>query len=372
MTTMINPLLTPVKVGQMDLKHRIVFPAMSRLRAHWPSNVPSDLMCEYYTMRASDGGFLIAESNAVAPLGRAYHTGPGLYSDDQAQGWKMITDSVHGAGAYMFAQLSHAGRVTGTANTNGEAPVSPSVDPTVWANETIVVSTEGGFVLPSPHRELKTDEIAPIVNQFRLAAENAKRAGFDGIELQACNAHLIEQFLHDSVNMRTDRYGGSIENRACFLMEILQATSEVWGADRVGVRVSPSSVFGQVGDSHPHELYGYVAEQLNDFGIAYLHVIEPRISGADTVDSSQGPVASSSLKEVFEGPTIAAGGFEPDSAAAAVADGTATLVAFGRHFTSNPDLPKRLELGYPLTEYDRSTFYAFDAAGYTDFRPYQQ
>jgi N-ethylmaleimide reductase len=249
-------LFTPVKVGQMNLKHRIVFPAMSRLRAHWPTNVPSDLMHEYYTQRATDGGLMIAESNAVSPQGRAYHTGPGLYTDDQAQGWKRVTDSVHGKGGYFFAQLSHAGRVTSSANTNGADVVAPSVDPTLWVNETIVVSTADGFTLPSPHRELQTDEIPTIVEHFRAAAEHAKTAGFDGIELQACNAHLIEQFLHDGVNKRTDRYGGSIENRTRFLMDIIEAVAEVWDRDHVGVRISPSSVFGQVGDSDPRSRCG--------------------------------------------------------------------------------------------------------------------
>ena len=190
--------------------------------------------------------------------------------------------------------------------------------------------------------------------------------------MQACNAHLIEQFLHDSVNKRTDYYGGSIENRSRFLMEIVEVTTDVWGADRVGVRLSPSSVFGQVGDSDPHALYQYIAERLSDIGIAYLHVIEPRISGGDTVDATQSPVATAELRKAFHGPTIAAGGFEPDTAEAAVANSTATLISFGRHFTSNPDLPKRIELEIPLTKYDRSTFYAFDAKGYTDFQPYKQ
>jgi N-ethylmaleimide reductase len=365
-------LFTPVKVGQMNLRHRIVFPAMSRLRAHWPTNVPSDLMHEYYTQRATDGGLMIAESNAVSQQGRAYHTGPGLYTDDQAQGWKRVTDSVHDKGGYFFAQLSHAGRVTSTANTNGADVVAPSVDPTLWANESIVVSTADGFTLPSPHRELQTGEIPTVVDHFRAAAENAKTAGFDGVELQACNAHLIEQFLHDSVNKRSDQYGGSIENRARFLMEIIAATTEVWGGDRIGVRISPSSVFGQIGDSDPHSLYGHLAERLNDFDIAYLHVIEPRISGGDTVDDAQGPVATDELRNIFHGPIIAAGGFHPDTAEAAVVNGTATLVSFGRHFTSNPDLPTRIQSDLPLTKYDRSTFYAFDAKGYTDFPRYNQ
>src|ERR1700733_2152931 len=372
MTTIVTrQLFTPVQIGPFTLKHRVVLPAMSRLRAT-TGNVATDLMREFYTQRASDGGFLIAESSPVAPERRSYHTMPALYNDEQVEGWKKVTDSVHEKGAIFFAQLTHAGRATGTANTNGADPVSPSVDPTFWNNKNIVVSTKDGFVLPSPHRELKTDEIPSIVDQFRQAAVNAQKAGFDGVEILSGNSHLVEQFLHDSVNKRTDRYGGSIEKKMRFLMEIVDAVVQVWGGDRVGVRVSPSSVFGQVGDSDPHALYQQVAERLNDFGLAYFHVIEPRISGADTVAEGQGPVAADELRKAFSGPIIAAGGFEPDTAETTVANGVASLVSFGRHYIANPDLPKRIELGLPLNKYDRSTFYAFDAKGYTDYPFYSK
>jgi N-ethylmaleimide reductase len=372
MTKTLNKLFTPVQLGPLTLKHRVVLPPMSRLRAHWPSNVPTDLMRDYYTQRASDGGLVIAEASAVTPLGRSYHTGPGMYTDEQVQGWKKITDSVHAKGAFMFAQLSHAGRATGLANTNGSTPVSPSVDPTFWENKNIVVSTVDGFVMPSPHRALTVDEIHEIVELYRKAAQNAKKAGFDGIEILSGNSHLVEQFLHDSVNKRDDAYGGSIENRVRFLAEILKAVIEVWSADRVGVRVSPSSVFGQVGDSDPRALYGYLAGKLNELGVAYFHVIEPRISGADTVNAGQGPVAAQELGKLFHGPIIAAGGFEPATAEAAIADGTASLISFGRHFIANPDLPRRIEEGVPLNAYDRNTFYAFDEKGYTDYPFYKK
>lgn len=371
MITVQNKLFTPVELGPLKLKHRVVLPAMSRLRAT-PDNVPTELMREFYTQRTSDGGLLIAESSAVAPEGRSYHTMPGLFNDEQVAGWKKITDSVHGKGAAFFAQLTHAGRATGKANTNGADPVAPSVDEAFCQNKNIVVSTKDGFVLPSPHRELRTEEVQGLVMQFRRAAENAQKAGFDGVEILAGNSHLVEQFLHDSVNKRTDRYGGSIENRMRFLMEIVEEAIKVWGADRVGVRISPSSVFGAVGDSDPHTLYRQVAQRLNDFKTAYLHIIEPRISGADDVAPGQGPVAAEELRKVFIGRIIAAGGFNGETAEAAVAHGTADLVAFGRQFIANPDLPKRLEERLPLNHYDRNTFYAFSEKGYTDYPFYGQ
>lgn len=364
-------LSTPFQLGALNLKHRVVMPPMSRLRAVWASAVPSDLMIDYYTQRASDGGLIMTEANAVSPIGRAYHTGPGLYSDEQVTAWRRVTQAVHAKRGVFIAQLTHAGRATGTGITE-VAPVSSSVDSSFWVNENIVVSTPEGFVLPSPHRALEVDEIRDIVGQYRVAAENAKRAGFDGIEILAGNGHLVEQFLHDGTNKREDRYGGSIENRTRFLTEILEAVTGVVGADRVGVRISPSSVFNGMGDSDPRALYAYLAERLNDFGLAYLHVIEPRISGADTVDAGQGAVAATHLRQIFKGPIIAAGGFEPATAEQAVANDVADLIAFGRHFTSNPDLPKRIEQGLPLTPYDRNTFYAFDGKGYTDFPEYAE
>ena len=270
----------------------------------------------------------------------------------------------------MFVQLWHAGRTTHVAVT-GEQPVTASVDPAYWADPNIFVVTPDGFSQPSPHRALETAEIAVIIEQYRTAAVNAKRAGFDGVEVMAANGHLIDQFLQDNSNKRTDRYGGSIENRTRLLVEVVEALVPVWDADRVGVRIAPSGTYNGMADSNPRALFRYVAERLNIFGLAYLHVIEPRIKGADLVAEGQGPVAAQELSKIFRGPTIAAGGFEPDTAEATVANGDASLIAFGRHFIANPDLPKRIELGLPLNHYDRSTFYAFDARGYTDYPAYE-
>src|SRR6202162_33466 len=364
-------LFTPIQIGPITLKHRVVMPPMSRLRAQGPSCSPSDLQLEYYRQRASEGGLIFTEATAISTSGRGYKGAPGRDSDEQVTGWKRITDAVHAKGGYIFTQLWHAGRTTHIAVT-GEEPVTASVDPAYLANTNYVfVVPPDGFSQPSPHRALKTAEIPGIIEQYRIAAVNAKRGGFDGVEVMAANGHLIDQFLQDNSHKRTDRYGGSIENRTRLLVEVVEALLPVWDADRVGVRIAPSGTYNGMGDSNPRALFRYVAERLNVFGLAYLHVIEPRIKGADLVAEGQGPVAAQELSKIFRGPTIAAGGFEPDTAEATVANGDARLIAFGRHFIANPDLPKRIELGLPLNHYDRSTFYGFDARGYTDYPAYE-
>jgi N-ethylmaleimide reductase len=363
-------LFTPVQVGRIKLKHRVVMPPMSRLRAQPGTGVPSHLQLEYYTQRASDGGLIVTEATAIAPSARGYYHAPGLYADEQVAGWKPITDAVHAKGAYFFTQLWHAGRTTHISIT-GSQPVTASVDPAYWADPTIIVDTPDGLGQPSPHRALETGEIIGILKQYRAAAENAKKAGFDGVELMAANGHLIDQFLQDNTNKRTDQYGGSIENRARLLLEAVQMLVEVWGANRVGVRLAPSGTFNGMGDSNPGALFRSVAERLNDFGLAYLHLIEPRVKGGETIAEAQAPLASRELSKIFRGPVIAAGGFNPDTAEASVAHGDASLIAFGRHFIANPDLPKRIKLDLPLNPYDRSTFYGYDARGYTDYPFYE-
>jgi N-ethylmaleimide reductase len=329
------------------------------------------LNLEYYSQRASDGGLIFTEATAISATGRGYRGAPGIYTDEQVAGWKRVTDAVHAKGGRMFVQLWHAGRTTHIATT-GEEPVTASVDPTYWADPEMLVVTPDGFSQPSPHRALEIAEIAGIIEQYRAAAANAKRAGFDGVELMAANGHLIDQFLQDNSNKRTDRYGGSIENRARLLFEAAEALISVWGADRVGVRLAPSGTFNGMADSDPRTLFRYVAERLNDLKLAYLHIIEPRIKGGDLIAEGMGPVAAQELGQIFKGPIIAAGGFEPDTAEAAVANGVASLIAFGRQFIANPDLPKRIKLGLPLNRYDRSTFYGFDARGYTDYPTYEE
>jgi len=364
-------LFTPVQIGPITLKHRVVMPPMSRLRAQWPSGIPSDLQLEYYSQRASDGGLILTEATAISTSGRGYRGAPALYSDEQVVGWKRITDAVHAKGGYMFTQLWHAGRTTHIAIT-GEKPVTASVDPTYWANPAFTfVMTPDGLSQPSPHRALGTSEIAGIIEQYRGAAINAKRAGFDGVEVMGANGHLIDQFLQDNSNKRIDHYGGSLENRTRLLVQVVEALADVWGANRVGVRIAPSGTFNGMADSNPRTLFRYVAERLNEFGLAYLHVIEPRIKGGELIAEAQEPVAAQELSKIFQGPLIAAGGFEANTAEATVSKGDADLIAFGRHFIANPDLPKRIKLGLPFNRYDRSTFYGFEAHGYTDYPAYE-
>jgi N-ethylmaleimide reductase len=257
--------------------------------------------------------------------------------------------------------------------TDGVSPVAPSVVPEYCGPKTTAVaSTPAGWFKPSPHRELDITEIPGIVADYRKAAERAKAAGFDGVELHAANGYLPDQFLRDGSNKRTDAYGGSIENRSRFLLEIVGAIVAVWGGDRVGVRIGPGGTWNEMSDSNPIALFDYVAKQLNLFELAYFHIIEPRVKGNVLVAEGQGHIATKRLREIFTGNTIAAGGFEPETAEAAVRSGDADLVAFGRHFVANPDLPERIRLGLPLNAYDRNTFYTFDARGYTDYPFYEQ
>jgi N-ethylmaleimide reductase len=251
--------------------------------------------------------------------------------------------------------------------TGGESPVSASVDPSYWQDPTHLVSTPYGWIQPSPHRALSVSEIAAIIEDYRKAAERARQAGFDGVELHAANGYLVDQFLQNGSNKRTDEYGGSIENRSRFLLQVVKAMASVWGGDRVAVRIAPGGTFNSMSDSDPQALFNFAADQLNQFGLAYLHVVEPRVRGSVLIDEGQAAVASAQLRKVFKGKIVAAGGFEPQTAETAVREGVVDAVTFGRYFVSNPDLPRRIKQGLPLAAYDRRTFYTFDARGYTDY-----
>jgi N-ethylmaleimide reductase len=363
-------LFTPVQLGRMNLKHRVVMAPLTRSRSLQPDSVPGDLMMEYYSQRASDGGFILSEATNISLTSRGWFGAPGLYSDAQVDGWRRIVDAVHSKGAHMFAQLWHSGRSSHVRMTGGETPVSASVNQSYWEDSSVLVSTPDGWLQPSPHRALTVAEIASIVDDYAGAAGRAKAAGFEGVELHAANGYLVDQFLQDGSNKRTDEYGGSIENRARFLFEVVNAMVSVWGEGRVAVRIGPSGTWNAMSDSNPEALFAHVAEGLNRFGLAYLHIIEPRVKGNVVVHEGQEPVASKTLRNVFRGKIVAAGGFEPDSAEQIVADGYADAVTFGRHFISNPDLPRRIREGLSLAPYDRSTFYTFDASGYTDYPAY--
>ncbi|MBB3178773.1 alkene reductase [Variovorax sp. Sphag1AA] len=360
-------LFSPIKVGAYDLSHRVVLAPMTRLRTNQPDDIPSKMMADFYGQRASRGGLEIVEGVSISITARSYLGAASFFHDGQVAGWKAVANAVHAKGGRVFMQLIHGGRQSHVEMTGGVAPLAPSVVPFEG-----VALTKNGFVPASPHRAIELEEIPGIIEEFRVAAQRAKDAGFDGVELHGANGYLVDQFIQDGSNKRTDAYGGPIENRVRFLREAVEALISVWGADRVGVRISPSGEWGDLSDSNPEATFSYVAKVLDGYKIAYLHVIEPRIKGDDTLHAGHPPVASSYLRPYFKGPIIAAGGFDRDGAQAIIEKGDADLVAFGRHFTSNPDLPYRLQHNLPLTPYVRAAFWGGDEKNYSDFPTYEE
>lgn len=367
-------LFTPITAGKLRLQHRVVMAPATRMRTE-NGGVPGDLMVEYYRQRASQGGLLIAEATAISPFANAYADAPGIFSDAQQAGWRRLVEAVHAQGSQIVLQLWHPGRQSLPELSENYQPVAPSA---LTARDTYGVSKDQdgnyeGKLFPEP-RSLEEHEITGIIEDFRLAAARAKAAGFDGVELHAANGYLPEQFLLDGSNQRQDSWGGSLANRARFLLEVVAVLTDVWGAGRVAVRISPSGIYGDMHDSDPATTFSYLAEKLNDFALAYLHIIEPRIVGPE--DRERGyyaePVASRQLREFFHGTLIAAGGFSPQAGEKMLEAGEADLIAFGRLFTSNPDLPVRIRHGYPLTPYQRETFFGGDARGYSDFPAFAQ
>lgn len=357
-----SPLFTPIRIGGFDLGHRVVLAPLTRMRSEMPGNVPGAAMIEYYSQRASRGGLLIMEATFVSRQGNGGYASPGIEDEAQVAGWRRIVDAVRAKGATAVLQLWHVGRASHTSlQPAGGQPVAPSA-----INSSAGSLVESGYAPASPPRALDTAEIARVVAQYRVAAEHAKRAGFDGIELHAANGYLMDQFMQDGSNHRNDAYGGSIENRTRLLIEVVEAMKLAWSADRIGVRIGPSNSFNDMYDSDPVALFSHVARALAAQRIAYLHVIEPRVVGHNEV-GDQTPLAAALLKPIFGGPVIAAGGFDGASAAAIVEAGDADLVAFGRHFIANPDLPRRLREQLPLNAYDRDTFYYGGAKGYADY-----
>lgn len=354
-------LFSPVQLGALSLSHRVVHAPTTRLRAD-ADDTPSAMMVEYYAQRASRGGLIITESAHPSYDSRGYHGAPGIYTDAHVEGWKRVTQAVHAKGGKIIMQIAHDGRQSHVDLSNGAAPIAPSVVP--FEGQAL---TRDGWVPVSPHRAVSLEEIAGLVESFRMAAVRAKAAGFDGIEVHNANGYLLDTFLQDGTNQRTDAYGGSVENRARFGLEVIDAIVSVWGAGRVGVRVSPSGQWGSISDSNPEATFGYFAKQLNSRPLAYLHVIEPRVKGVETIDEHQAPVASAFLRKVYEGTIIAAGGFGRESAEDILQRGDADVVAFGRFFTSNPDLPERFRLDLALTPYYRDAFWGGDERWYTDF-----
>jgi N-ethylmaleimide reductase len=360
-------LFSPLQIGPYRLRHRVVMAPLTRMRAEKPSLAPRPLNAEYYRQRATPGGLIIAEASPVMATGHGSPGTPGIYSQPQVKGWREVVDAVHAKGGFIFLQLWHVGRVSHSSFQPGSVlPTAPSAVPIAGLTTMTAQGKPEPYETP---RALETAEIAGVVDSFRQAARNALQAGFDGVEIHGANGYLIEQFLQSHTNLRTDQYGGSIANRARFLMEVTQAVIDVWGADRVGVRLSPYGVANGSGEADPMPLYTHVIRSLDPLGLAYLHFIEPRSSGAGRaeVNHQNVPSAMALFRPVWNGVLISAGGFTGESANAAIASGLADAIAFGRIFISNPDLPHRLAHGFPITPYNRATFYGGEEAGYTDY-----
>ena len=346
-----NPLFTPLTMGAFTLPHRVVMSPLTRTRAS-AGRVPNAMMAEYYAQRSS-AAFILSEATAVSPMGVGYPDTPGIWSDAQVEGWKLITKAVHDVGGIILLQLWHVGRISDPFYLDGALPVAPSA--IAPSGHVSLVRPPKPYVTP---RALELREIPGIIGAYRKGAENAQRAGFDGVEIHGANGYLLDQFLQDSANHRSDEYGGSIENRARLMLEVTDAAISVWGADRVGMHLAPRGDAQSMGDSHPLETFTYVARELGRRKIAFICARE------SLGDNRIGP----ELKKVFGGVYIANEKFTKESAEQVIAVKEADAVAFGKLFIANPDLPKRFQLGAALNEPDSSTFYGSGPSGYTDYR----
>jgi 2,4-dienoyl-CoA reductase-like NADH-dependent reductase (Old Yellow Enzyme family) len=344
-------LLEPVQIGDFRLRNRVVMAPLTRNRADLPGRVPTEMVAQYYAQRAS-AGMIISEATSVTPMGVGYPSTPGIWSAEQVAGWRRVTDAVHKAGGLILMQLWHVGRVSHSIYLDGKLPVAPSA-----------IAMTGHVSLTRPQlpyetpRALETDEVVAVVEAFRKGAENAQAAGFDGVEIHGANGYLIDEFLQDSTNRRTDRYGGSLENRARLMLEIADAAVSVWGAKRVGMHLAPRGDAHNMGDSNPAATFGYVATELGKRGLAFLCAREA--PGDDRI----GP----QLKKAFGGAFIANERFNKEAAEETIRKREADAVAFGKAFIANPDLPRRFAEGAPLNQWDAQTFYSQGPKGYLDY-----
>ena len=350
-------LFSAFRLGAIDVRNRVVMAPLTRSRAGM-DGVQTPLAVDYYAQRAS-AGLLITEATNISRQGRGYAYTPGIYTDAHVAAWSRVTDAVHAAGGRIVMQLWHVGRMSHVSlQEDGAAPVAPSA---IQAGGNVF--TEAGHLPPSMPRELAIEEIAGIVDDYRNAARRAKEAGFDGVEVHAANGYLLEQFLRDSTNHRDDRYGGSIENRARLTLEVVEAVAEVWGADRVGLRLSPlSTAVGDTPlDSTPMETHSYLVRRLGEMGLAYLHVVEGQLHGGNGAADFD----VQGLRAAFGGAYIANNGYDRHRALSATASGHADMIAFGKAFIGNPDLVERLQSNAPLFEAPAATFFGGGAEGYT-------
>ncbi len=356
-------LFRPLTLGDLHLPNRIIMAPLTRSRAKQPGDIPWELNATYYAQRAN-AGLIIAEATQVSPQGKGYAFTPGIHSNEQVEGWRKVTSAVHLKGGRIFLQLWHVGRISRPElQPNGQQPVAPSAIKPEGA-QTFIDEKSGMVDILEP-RALTADEIPGIVNQFRRAAENAKRAGFDGVEIHGANGYLIDQFIRSKTNLRSDAYGGSIENRIRFPMMVVDAVVAVWGGQRTGIRLSPTGTFNDMLDDDPVSTFGTLARHLNNSGIAYIEVVEDSFQGNE-VDGRPESIINA-IRAGFTGTYIGNGNYTADEARKRINAGLCDLVSFGRPFISNPDLPERFRQGASLNEYDSNTFYGGDEHGYTDY-----
>jgi len=351
-----STLLSPFRLGDLQLANRVVMAPMTRCRAE--GHIPNELMARYYVQRSS-AGLMVTEATQVSPLSIGYPNTPGIHSAEQVAGWRKVTQAVHDAGGRIFLQLWHVGRIAHPDWIGGELALAPSA-----------IAAKGQTYTPKgmqPHaapRALELAEIPGIVEQYRVGAANAKAAGFDGVEIHAANGYLIDQFLRDGTNRRSDSYGGSIEHRARFLLEVTEAVVGEWGARRVGVRLSPSGTFNDMSDSDPERTFTYAARALNAHPLAYLHIVE---AGEGDLRHGGRTVPTKALRQAYEGVLMVNGAYTAARAEQVLAAKGADLVSFGSSFLANPDLPARFAAGAALNAPDTATFYGGGEKGYVDY-----
>ena len=351
-------ILEKIQIGNLELKNRVIMAPLTRMRSN-PNGVPSDMNVEHYKQRAS-AGLIIAESTSISEHGVGYVNAPGIYNQEQVIGWRKVTDAVHKNGGKIFLQILHVGRITHSDFLNGKLPVAPS---SIRANGQGY--TPKGLKDYETPKELELSEILSIINDFKNAAQNAKDAGFDGVEVHGANGYLINQFIDDISNKRTDIYGGSVENRSRFLFNVLDAVLEVWDNDRVGVRLSPSGLFNSVGDSNSKSTYTYVIKKLNDYNLGYLHLMNPMMPITEFPEMVSD--VAGFYGKLYKGNLMINGGYTRETGNEAIKNGVAEMVSYGHLFIANPDLPKRFELNSSFNDEKPELFYGGGEEGYIDY-----
>lgn len=362
-------LFQPIALGPYTLPHRVAMAPLTRSRAGQPGDVPTAMNAEYYRQRAS-AALIITEATQISRQGQGYAWTPGIYNAEQVQAWRAVSTQVHESGGLIFMQLWHVGRVSHPSfQPDNARPVAPSALPV--PGKTFIVDADGNGVwsdVPVP-RALQTPEITDIIDDYRRAARNALDAGMDGVEIHAGNGYLLDQFINSNSNQREDAYGGSVENRARLLLEVVAAVVDEVGAERVGVRLTPMGRFMGMGDETPQATFGYIVRSLNQWTLAYLHLVEPAVVGTvkDEHFDPRWDEIIGQLRTAWDGVLMIAGGYDPETAEQALIDGRADIIAFGRAFLANPDLPRRIRDGLPLNAPDPSTFFGGDQRGYVDY-----